>query len=39
VNNRRGADGEERITEGDLLFGRYLVLRRGRREYHLVRFC
>jgi tyrosyl-tRNA synthetase len=38
VNNRRVPDVEYRIGDGDLLFDRYVVLRRGRRDYHLVRF-
>jgi tyrosyl-tRNA synthetase len=38
VNNRRVTDLEATVGPDDLLHGRYLVLRRGRREYHLVRF-
>jgi tyrosyl-tRNA synthetase len=38
VNNRRVTDAERRLGPDDLLFGRYLVLRRGPRDYHLVRF-
>jgi tyrosyl-tRNA synthetase len=38
VNNHRVTDTEARIVPEDLLFGRYLVLRRGQRDYHLVRF-
>jgi len=38
VNNRRVNDTEARLGPDDLLFGRYLVLRRGRRDYHLLRF-
>ena len=38
VNNRRETDLERRITRDDLLAGRYVVLRRGKRSYHLVRF-
>ncbi|MHB8594467.1 MAG: tyrosine--tRNA ligase, partial [Acidimicrobiales bacterium] len=38
VNNRRVSDVDARIGRSDLLFDRYLVLRRGRRDYHLVRF-
>ena len=37
VNNRRVAPGA-RITSADLIAGRYVVLRRGRRELHLLRF-
>jgi tyrosyl-tRNA synthetase len=38
VNNRRRREDDARIKEADLLYGRYVVLRRGRREYHLVLF-
>jgi tyrosyl-tRNA synthetase len=38
VNNRRVSDIDARLGRGDLLFDRYVVLRRGRRDYHLVRF-
>ncbi len=36
VNNRRVDDPEVALDPADLLHGRYLVLRRGRRQYHLV---
>ncbi len=38
VNNRRVTDVDMMIGSEDLLHGRYLVLRRGRREQHLVVF-
>jgi tyrosyl-tRNA synthetase len=38
VNNRRVADSDAMLGPDDLLFGRYLVLRRGQRDYHLLRF-
>jgi tyrosyl-tRNA synthetase len=38
VNNRVVEDEERRLRTDDLLCGRYLVLRRGRRDHHLVRF-
>ncbi|MDA8380508.1 MAG: tyrosine--tRNA ligase [Actinomycetota bacterium] len=38
VNNRRVADPNQTIGAGDLLADRYLVLRRGRKEYHLLQF-
>jgi len=38
MNNRRVAEADARIGRGDLLFDKYLLLRRGRRDYHLVRF-
>ncbi len=38
LNNRRVTDEGQRVQGEDLLCGRYLVLRRGRRELHLVRF-
>jgi tyrosyl-tRNA synthetase len=37
VNNRREADVERRLGPSDLLVDSYLVLRRGKRSYHLVR--
>jgi len=38
VNNRRVDDTDARLVSTDLLFGRYLILRRGQRDYHLLRF-
>jgi tyrosyl-tRNA synthetase len=38
VNNVRVADVDARLGRDDLLHGRYLVLRRGSRNYHLLRF-
>ncbi|MGD1012403.1 MAG: tyrosine--tRNA ligase [Acidimicrobiales bacterium] len=38
VNNRRRGEPEARLTRDDLLQDRYVVLRRGRRDYHLLRF-
>ncbi len=38
VNNRRRNDPEDRVSRDDLLVDRYVVLRRGRRDYHLLRF-
>ena len=37
VNNRRLAPDGPPVSPGDLRAGRYLLLRRGRRTYHLVR--
>jgi tyrosyl-tRNA synthetase len=37
VNNRRRAAGEA-VTRSDLIHDRYVVLRKGRRDYHLLRF-
>jgi tyrosyl-tRNA synthetase len=39
VNNRRERDVERAIGTEDLIAGRYLVLRRGKRDYHLVSFA
>ncbi len=39
VNNRRVGDVDARIGHDDLLAGRYVVLRRGRRDYHLLRLA
>ena len=38
VNNRRVESTEATLRREDLLQDRYVVLRRGRRDYHLVRF-
>ena len=38
VNNRRVSDLDRRIDAADLLHGRYALLRRGKRDYHLLRF-
>jgi tyrosyl-tRNA synthetase len=38
VNNRREDDVGRRLTAADLVAGRYVVLRRGKRDHHLVRF-
>ncbi len=38
VNNRRRSAEDGAVVADDLLYGRYVVLRRGRREYHLLRF-
>ncbi len=39
VNNRREADVDRRLSLSDLLVDSYVVLRRGKRSYHLVRFA
>ena len=38
VNNRRRNEETARLGPDDLLAGRYVVVRRGRRDYHLLRF-
>ena len=38
VNNRREGDVARRLTTGDLVADRYVVLRRGKKDHHLVRF-
>jgi tyrosyl-tRNA synthetase len=38
VNNRREQDPARVLGPDDLVAGRYLVLRRGKRDYHLARF-
>ncbi len=38
VNNRREDDLTRRLGPADLVADRYLVLRRGKKDYHLVRF-
>jgi tyrosyl-tRNA synthetase len=37
LNDRRESDPDRRVGKADLLHDRYLVLRKGRRYYHLVR--
>ena len=37
VNNRRATGLDQRLTAADLLHDRYVVLRRGRRDHHLLR--
>jgi tyrosyl-tRNA synthetase len=37
VNNRRNSDVQARIDLSDFIEGQYLVLRKGAKEYHLVR--
>ena len=39
VNNVRAADVGHRVTPSDLVAGRYVVLRRGKKDHHLVRFA
>lgn len=34
-NNRIGEDSAE-ISQGDILFGRYVLLRKGKKNYHLL---
>lgn len=38
LNNRRVHDQEAVVGPEDLLCGRYALLRRGKRDYHLLRF-
>jgi tyrosyl-tRNA synthetase len=38
VNNRRVDDVDYALTTRDLLHDRYVVLRKGKRDYHLLRF-
>jgi tyrosyl-tRNA synthetase len=37
LNNRREADPQRRVGAGDTLEGRFLLLRKGKKRYHLVR--
>ena len=39
VNNRQEKDLDRPVLEQDLLAGRYLLLRKGKKRYHLVRFA
>ncbi|HZU73889.1 MAG TPA: tyrosine--tRNA ligase [Acidimicrobiales bacterium] len=38
VNNRRVGDPDQRLGVDDLISGRYAVLRRGKKDHHLLRF-
>ena len=38
LNNQRESDPKRAVTGDDLLFGHYLMLRKGRKTYHLVDF-
>jgi tyrosyl-tRNA synthetase len=38
VNNRRETDAGRTLRTDDLVAGRYLVLRSGKKNYHLVSF-
>jgi len=38
LNNLRVPDVDARVRREDLLFGRYALLRRGKQDYHLLRF-
>ncbi|HTW99481.1 MAG TPA: tyrosine--tRNA ligase [Acidimicrobiales bacterium] len=38
LNNVRVADETARVTAADLIAGRYVLLRRGRRDFHILRF-
>ena len=37
LNNRRVSDAAQQVTTSELLDGRFLVLRRGKKNYHLVK--
>jgi len=37
LNNIRVTDPQRRVTSADLLHGKYLVLRKGKKDYHLLR--
>jgi tyrosyl-tRNA synthetase len=39
VNNHRETDVERRLTLDDAVGGRFLVLRKGKKKYHLVAVC
>jgi tyrosyl-tRNA synthetase len=39
INGARETAIERRLSGADLLHGRYLILRRGKKQYHLVRFA
>jgi len=37
LNNRRVSDATQNVTVDDLLAGRFLVIRRGKKNYHLIK--
>ncbi|MGD0089633.1 MAG: tyrosine--tRNA ligase [Planctomycetota bacterium] len=37
LNNLRVADMQRKVTAADLLHGKYIVLRKGKKDYHLLR--
>jgi hypothetical protein len=39
VNNRRVPPEGARLTAADLVAGRYVLLRRGRRDVHVLQFA
>ena len=39
VNNHREEDVDRKLTRSDLIAGKYILLRRGKREQHLLRFA
>lgn len=39
VNNHREEDVERKLTSADLIAGKYILMRRGKREQHLLRFA
>ena len=38
VNNRRVDDATYQLSTADLLHGRYVILRKGKRDHHLLEF-
>lgn len=38
VNNRRITDEESVLSDDDILFGQYILLRKGKKNYHLLEF-
>ncbi|OGL69489.1 MAG: tyrosine--tRNA ligase [Candidatus Tectomicrobia bacterium RIFCSPLOWO2_12_FULL_69_37] len=38
VNNRRAGEEGAALSQDDLLFGKYVLLRKGKKNYHLLRF-
>jgi tyrosyl-tRNA synthetase len=39
VNNVRAGDAHRAVTTSDLLFGRHLLLRKGKRNYAVITAC
>ncbi|MBI2131546.1 MAG: tyrosine--tRNA ligase [Candidatus Tectomicrobia bacterium] len=38
VNNRRAGEEAAALSQNDLLFGKYVLLRKGKKNYHLLQF-
>jgi tyrosyl-tRNA synthetase len=39
INNQRVTNAQQAVTTADLLAGRFLIIRKGRKQYFLVKPC